>query len=243
MVLPMQGIIVDSVTEQSLQTVTVGHADALEVFRRFVRPDGRRAAQGDAPVGVCRIASTAASDLLPVDTSGIVQVEAGAAIALGPAGATPVKAAADGRAIPVGLLDPDPVAAIALAAASAAGAYVPVLLQPSDAGRTMTIEHDDTNQVLMRFVSAEGKRCLAGEQQIGVALTASEADGDPLRVQVSGIATVLSGASVVLAQGSRRVMTDGQGRAVPAAGNVPAAGLALDAATAADEPIRVLLGI
>lgn len=239
----MQGIIVDSVTEQSLQTVTVGHADALEVFRRFVRPDGRRAAQGDAPVGVCRIASTSAADLLPVDASGIVQVEAGAAIALGPGGATPVKAAADGRAVPVGLLDPDPVAGIALAAAAAAGAFVPVLLQPSDAGRAMTVEHDDTNEVLQRFVTAEGKRAAAGQQQIGVSLTASEADGDPLRVQVSGIATVLAGAAIVLAQGSRRVMTDAQGRAVTAAGNVPTAGLALDAASAADEPIRVLLGV
>ena len=88
----MQGIIVDSVTEQSLQTFTVGHADALEVFRRFVRADGRRAGLGDAPAGVCRIASAAVDDLLPVDTAGLVQVEAGAAISLGPGGVAPVKA-------------------------------------------------------------------------------------------------------------------------------------------------------
>ena len=158
----MQGIIVDSVTEQSLQTFTVGHADALEVFRRFVRADGRRAGLGDAPAGVCRIASTAADELLPVDTAGLVQVEAGAAIALGPGGVAPVKAAADGRAVPVGDLDPDPVAGIAVAAATAAGAFVPVLLVPSDPMRTMQVEHDDTNEVLNRFVCADVPGFVAG---------------------------------------------------------------------------------
>lgn len=238
----MQGIIVDSVTEQSLQTFTIGHADALEVFRRFVRADGRRAGLGDAPAGVCRIASTSADELLPVDTAGLVQVEAGAAIALGPGGVAPVKAAADGRAVPVGDLDPDPVAGIAVAAATAAGAFVPVLLVPADPMRTMQVEHDDTNEVLNRFVCADGKRCAAGQQQIGVSLTASETDGDPLRVQVAGVATVLSGAVLALANGSVKVKSDAQGRAIPHTANSPVAGLALRAASAADVAVPVLLG-
>lgn len=238
----MTGIIVDSVTDHSLQAFTVGHADALEVFRRFIRADGRRAGAGDAPAGVCRVASTALNDLLPVDTAGLVQVEAGAAIPLGSGGIAPVKAGADGRAVPVGNLDPDPVAGIAVAAAAAAGAFVPVLLVPADPMRTMQIDHDDTNEVQNRFVTGEGKRCAAGQQQIGVSLTASETDGDPLRVQVTGIARVTSGAAIVLAQGSAKVMSDAQGRAVAHVGAVPVAGLALQAANAAGVVVPVLLG-
>lgn len=240
----MQGIIVDSVTDHSLQAFSIGHADALEVFRRFVRADGRRAGAGDVPAGVCRVASTTPNELLPVDTAGLVQVEAGAAIPLGSGGIAAVKAGADGRAVAVGDLDPDPVAGIAVAAAAAAGAFVPVLLvpAPADPMRTMQIEHDDTNAVQNRFVTGEGKRCAAGQQQIGVSLTASETDGDPLRVQVTGIARVTSGAAIVLAQGSAKVMSDAQGRAVAHVGNVPVAGLALQAAGAADEIVPVLLG-
>ena len=237
----MEGITVDSVTEQSLQSFTIGHGDELEVFRRFVRADGRRAGAGDAPYGVCRIASTTRGELLPVDSAGLVQVEAGVAIPLGPGGFTLIKPGADGRAVPVGNLDPDPAAGIAVQAA-AAGGFVPTLLLRADPMRTMQVAHSDANQVLNRFVTAAGARCAAGEQQVGVSLTESDMNGDQLRVQVYGIAMVLSGAAIVLAQGSQKVKSDTQGRAITHSGDDPVGGLALTAAAAAAVAVPVLLG-
>ena len=121
----MTGILVDTVTAQPLQTVTVERAGTEELHRRYLRADGTRCGAGDQPLGVCRVSSTAAGDHVPVDTDGIVVVEAGAAITL-TEGAATVMPDAQGRAIPhTGTV---PAGGWALTAASAAGDLIAVLL-------------------------------------------------------------------------------------------------------------------
>ena len=88
-------VIVDGLTTQTVLSVTVEHKDANEVFRRFVKADGTRAGAGERALGVSRIRSETSGDLLPVDVSGVILVEAGAAIAAD-ARVTPD---ADGRAV------------------------------------------------------------------------------------------------------------------------------------------------
>ena len=236
----MAGIQVDTVTAQSLYTVTVEAADAHEKFRRCVRSDGARCGAGDRAIGICRIASTMAGDLLPVDVHGIAQGEAGAAIALVD-GVRPVKPDADGRLVPVGDLDPDPATGLALAAASAAGDYVPVLLLDADPRQALMLEHDDNNQIHQRFVTGAGHRCGANQQMIGAGLSMSAASGEQIRVQAGGIALVVAGGAIALAQGSVRVKSDAQGRAITPVGSNPSGGLALDAAAQAGVVVRVLL--
>ena len=119
------GIIVDTVTAQPLQTVTVERAGTDELLHRYVRADGTRCAADDQPLGVCRVASTTAKDLVAVDTDGIVVVTAGAAIALSE-GTKKVMPDADGRAIThAGAV---PSGGLAVTAAAAAGDLVAVLL-------------------------------------------------------------------------------------------------------------------
>ncbi len=125
----MAGVIVNTATTRPLLTVTAERAGAQEIFRRFVRHDGARCGVGDRPLGVCRVRSVAAGELVPVDVLGIVLVEAGAAIAL-VEGAQAVEADAQGRAIKPARNSSNPVAGYVLAAASAAGETVPVLLTP-----------------------------------------------------------------------------------------------------------------
>ena len=177
---------------------------------------------------------------MPVDTDGIVLVEAGAALTL-QAGLAGVKPDADGRAIPVGDLDPDPPAGIALAAARAAGAVVPVLLARERAQRVLAVSHADTNEVFQRYVRADGQRCVAGDQPIGVGRTASTTTGDRITVQVDGLAWVVAGAAIALSEGTQKVMPDAEGRAVTHTGEVAAGGLALTAAGAAGDLVTVLL--
>ena len=118
-------IIVDTLTAQPLQTVTVERAGADELLHRYVRADGTRCAAADQPLGVCRVASTTAKDLVPVDIDGIVVVEAGAAIVLSD-GTKKVMPDADGRAIThAGAVSSG---GLALTAAAAAGDLVAVLL-------------------------------------------------------------------------------------------------------------------
>jgi len=75
---------------------------------------------------------------------------------------------------------------------------------------------------------------------VGVALFATDS-GDQISVQCSGIATVLSGG--VIAAGAL-VKSDANGAAITATTtvDVKVCGLALDAATASGEYIRVFLG-
>ena len=238
----MEGIIADTVTEHALYSVTVGHADEHEIFRRCVRADGARCGRGDMVLGIGRFRSTTRGDPVTVDTDGLVLAEAGAAIPIGPGGFTLVKPDATGRLVTVGNLDPDPVAGLVFQAATATGDMVPVLLMRADPLRTMQLGHADTNEVVNRFVTGAGKRCAASQQQVGVSLTASAKNGEMLRVQAQGIAMVLSGAAIVLAQGSAKVKSDATGRAVTHSGNDPVAGLALKAAAGANELTPVLLG-
>ena len=239
----MEGVITDSVTELSLYSVTAGNAnpDGTETFRRCLRPDGVRCGAGDPVLGIGRFRASTRGELLAVDTDGLVLAEAGAAIPLGPGGTALVKPGADGRIVAVGNLDPSPVAGVIYKAAAAAGSMVPLMLLPADPRQTMQLTHSDANQVLNRFVTAAGARCASGHQQIGVSLTDSDAANEPLRVQVYGIAMVLSGAAIALNQGSRTVESDAQGRAIPHAGGEPVAGLALLAAAGADALVPVLL--
>ena len=121
----MAGIIVDTVTDQSLFSVTVERTGTDELFRRCVRADGGRCVVGDEVLGVCRVASVTAGDLVPVDVHGIVLVEAGAAVAL-TEGSARVKVDADGRAVLAGANDT--AFGVIFSAAAAAGDHVPVLL-------------------------------------------------------------------------------------------------------------------
>ena len=73
--------VVANFTTVPVLTLTVTHSDANEVLRRFVNRDGTRAASGDRPMGVSRIASAAIGDDLPVDVAGVSLVEAAGAIA------------------------------------------------------------------------------------------------------------------------------------------------------------------
>ena len=70
----------DTFTTRSLLTLTVEHADANQVFRRFVKRDGTRAGAAEQAIGVSRIRSATQGEDLPVDIAGLVLVEAGAAI-------------------------------------------------------------------------------------------------------------------------------------------------------------------
>ena len=119
------GIVGDTATAQPLMTITVERTGTDELFRRYVRADGARCVAGDRPAGVCRVASSAAKDLVPVDTDGIVLVEAGAAIVLAE-GVKQVMPDADGRAVThAGSV---PSGGYALDAAAAAGDHIRVHL-------------------------------------------------------------------------------------------------------------------
>ena len=92
----MGKVIADTATSQPLYTVTVEAEGADEKSRRFVLPDGARAGADSAPLGVCRVKSSAAGDNIPVDVAGIALVEAGAALSA----KDWVQSDAKGRAVP-----------------------------------------------------------------------------------------------------------------------------------------------
>ena len=124
----MSGVVADNVTTAATQTDTVERAGSVEIFRRLVRADGNRcAASTDVAHGTCRVRSTTAGDLVPVDVQGRSLVEAGAAIAL-THGSAAVMSDAQGRAIPHA--GSNPVAGRVLLAASAAGDILPIQLTP-----------------------------------------------------------------------------------------------------------------
>ena len=123
----MGKIIADTATLQPLHTLTVEAEGADEKFRRFVRADGTRCVANEQALGVCRVKSTTDADLIPVDTEGVVLAEAGAAIALHAVGRTKLQTDKDGRAIAHS--GNNPIVGWALAAATAAGDIIPVLLR------------------------------------------------------------------------------------------------------------------
>jgi hypothetical protein len=106
---------------RSVLTLTMTAAGAITAHR-FVTAAGAQAGADANAIGVALAAASAAGDKVPVLAIGTVSVEAGAAIS---AGAT-VKADAQGRAVPWATSGAR--LGIALAAASAAGELVEVLL-------------------------------------------------------------------------------------------------------------------
>jgi len=95
---------------------------------RFVDFDGSQCdAAGAKPMGVS-VNQAVIGEAFPVDVIGTTKVEAGAAIALGAKGLTPVKTDANGKAIAQGGVGE--IAGYALQAASADGAIIEVLLTP-----------------------------------------------------------------------------------------------------------------
>ncbi|MDE0203196.1 MAG: DUF2190 family protein [Rhodospirillaceae bacterium] len=123
----MGKVIADTATSQPLHTLTVEAEGAAEKFRRFVRADGTRCVANEDALGVCRVKSSTDGELIPVDTEGVVLVEAGAAINLAAEGRTKLQTDAMGRAITHA--GANPIVGWALAAASAAGDIIPVLLR------------------------------------------------------------------------------------------------------------------
>lgn len=106
---------------------------------------------------------------------------------------------------------------------------------------TLTIERDGADEIWRRYVRVDGARCGAGDRPAGVCRQKSTTDGDLVPVDTDGIVVVEAGAAIALSEGSRPVMPDAQGRAITYVGTVPGGGLALDAASAAGDFIRVWL--
>ena len=87
------------------------------------------------------------------------------------------------------------------------------------------------------FATAAGGVAGAGANTFGVWKTGG-ASGDRLPVTVLGTATVLSGAAVTK---DSAVKSDAAGKAIDRGGSGIAAGIALEAATGANQEIEVLL--
>lgn len=103
-------------------------AGAAVAANRFVDFDGTQCdAAGAKPMGVSAYRADKAGEAFAVDVHGTTRIEAGAAIALGAKGLTPVKTDADGRAIAQG--GTGEIAGYALQPAGAAGAIIEVLLK------------------------------------------------------------------------------------------------------------------
>ena len=106
----------------------------------------------------------------------------------------------------------------------------------------LTVEAEGADEKFRRFVRADGTRCVAGDRVLGVSRVKSSTDAELIPVDVAGVVLVEAGAAIALDEGAKTVMPDGDGKAITHAGNVPVAGWALAAATAAGELIPVLLG-
>lgn len=87
-----------------------------------------------------------------------------------------------------------------------------------------------------RFVKINGAMAGAGEAVFGVAQY-DAATGDHYAATVAGRIAVEAGAAITLGQ---RVKSDAQGRAIPAATEDAAAGMAVSAAAGAGYPVRIL---
>ncbi len=105
-------------TFHPLLTLTVIAAAAIAKERRFIGFDGNVAAAGAKALGSNPV-TAAAGEAMPVDSHGVILVEAGAAVARG----AQVQGDADGRAITLagGVSN-----GYALAAATAAGELIPI---------------------------------------------------------------------------------------------------------------------
>ena len=92
----MSGLQLNDFASLPLLAISCTHADANEVFRRFVARDGTRCGAGEAAAGVARQRSTTVGDALTLDALGLIPVDTAAAIAAGDL----IESAADGRATP-----------------------------------------------------------------------------------------------------------------------------------------------
>ena len=105
----------------------------------------------------------------------------------------------------------------------------------------VSVERSGKDEILHRFVRADGKRCVAEERPLGVGQASSTKDKEVTPVMRSGIATVEAGAAIALADGEKAVQTDAQGRAVAHVDGKPLAGHIIDAASAAGDLVRIVL--
>ena len=105
----------------------------------------------------------------------------------------------------------------------------------------VSVEHEGADEVLHRFVRADGTRCVANERPIGVGQASSTKDGEVFPLARSGTVTVEAGAAIVLSDGEKAVQADAMGRAVARTGTNPIAGYVIDVASAAGDLVRCLL--
>ena len=107
--------------------------------------------------------------------------------------------------------------------------------------QTVSMVRAGTDEILYRFVRADGTRCVANERPIGVGQTKSTTDKEVVPIIRAGIATVEAGAAIALSNGEKAVQTDADGRAIARTGTNPVAGYVIDAAAAAGDLVRVIL--
>ena len=105
----------------------------------------------------------------------------------------------------------------------------------------VSVEHEGADEVLHRFIRADGTRCVAEERPIGVGQASSKKDGEIVPVATKGIVTVEAGAAIALVKGEKAVQTDAQGRAITHVEGKPLAGHVIDAASAAGDLVRCIL--
>ena len=107
--------------------------------------------------------------------------------------------------------------------------------------QVVSVERSGEDEILHRFVRADGKRCVADERPLGVGQASSTKDKEVAPVMRSGIATVEAGAAIALANGEKAVRTDADGRAIAHVDGKPLAGHVIDAAAEAGDLVRCIL--
>ncbi|KFK91718.1 MULTISPECIES: DUF2190 family protein [unclassified Serratia] len=90
-----------------------------------------------------------------------------------------------------------------------------------------------------RLVGGDGKPCAAGLPALGVAEVDAQ-PGDAVPINVLGILVVEAGAALTAGQS---VQSDGNGCAIPLVTGKSPVGMALDAAAAAGDLVRLLRGV
>ncbi|MDE2904552.1 MAG: DUF2190 family protein [Acidobacteriota bacterium] len=105
----------------------------------------------------------------------------------------------------------------------------------------VSVEHEGKDEILNRFVRADGARCVADERPIGVGQASSTKDGEVVPVATGGIVTVVAGAAIALSNGEKAVRTDAEGRAIAHVAGKPIAGYVIDAAAKKDVLVRCIL--
>ena len=107
---------------------------------------------------------------------------------------------------------------------------------------TLTVEAEGAAEKFRRFVRADGTRCVANEDALGVCRVKSSTDGELIPVDTEGVVLAEAGAAIALAtEGRTKLQTDAMGRAITRTGTNPIVAWALVAATAAGDIIPVLL--